>query len=190
MKNENFSSSAGFTLIELLITLALVSLLSIMLVPSLQKLYTGNVASTSIQQISALVRFARNQAIMRSSTVTLCPSQNGITCSNSAWEQGVLLFTDWNKNSEVDEADIVHQYQIPFIRSGTLEWRSLRNKIHFNSRGMPAGSVGSFVYCPANKDETLAESLVISFQGRVRAGRDSNDDGIKETGSQKNIHCS
>jgi len=190
MKTHNTFGHGGFTVIELLIVLAIISIVATVAVPSLQTLYFGSVSSASINQVSGLVRYARSQAVNHNTTVTLCPSEDGIECANSPWEDGVLMFSDQNINSEVDGDDIVHRYQTPFIRSGRLRWRSLRNKVQFNSRGMPRGTVGSFTYCPQNSDVHLAESLIISFQGRVRSGRDSNGDGIKETGSRVNIDCS
>jgi type IV fimbrial biogenesis protein FimT len=180
----------GFTLIELLITLALLAILSFIAVPGIQSLIIKNASTTSANQIASLVRYARKEAVFRNTNVTLCPSIDGLSCSNSEWNEGVLLFTDQNSNSKVDELDVVKRFAQPFLNSGSLTWRSLRNKVQFNSRGAVMGTAGSFVYCPDNKDAQMGASLVLSFQGRIRNGHDSNKNGIPETGSNKDIVCS
>lgn len=183
------TSGHGFTIIELLIVLALVGILGLVAVPGMQDLLQKSKTTASINQLSGLVRYARNLAITHNTNVTLCPSQNGESCENSPWHDGVLLFTDQNTNSKVDGMDKVERFMRPFVNSGSIRWGSLRNKVHFNGRGMARGTVGSFIYCPENRDPLLAESLVLSFQGRLRLGLDTNGDGIKETGSHKNVEC-
>jgi type IV fimbrial biogenesis protein FimT len=127
--------------------------------------------------------------VTEKTTTTLCPSTDGLTCSGE-WKDGVILFTDKNTNSKIDDSDHIIRFYQPFIDSGILNWRSLRNKIQFSSTGLPRGSVGSFVYCPSNQDPQYAKSMIISFQGRIRSGQDLNQDGIAETGSGQNISCS
>lgn len=179
----------GFTIIELLITLSILSILFSVAIPRAHHFVERSRASASINQIAGLLRFARNEAVSHGTTTTLCPSLNGVECQRNEWHQGLIMFRDHNSNGKLDPDETLSRYQTPFLRSGSLKWRSIRNKIQFNSRGMVRGTAGSFVYCPENNDVKLAESLVVSFQGRVRRGLDTNQDGIKETGSHKNIEC-
>jgi len=178
----------GFTVIELMITLAVLAILSFVAIPAFNHFYQTNLANTTMKRVSGLVRMARSEAVGRRFPTTLCPSNDGINCHND-WNAGVLLFADIDQDSQVNGDDYVIRYLPDFLARGDLTWRSLRNKLQFNIRGMPSGTVGSFVYCPANGDMALARSLVVSFQGRIRAGRDSNNDGIRETGSHRNIQC-
>lgn len=180
----------GFTVIELLIVIALVGILGFVAVPGMHNLLQKSKTTAAVNQLAGLVRYARNLAITHNTHVTLCPSQNGESCENLPWHDGVLLFTDQNTNSKVDGADRVERFMQPFVNAGSIRWGSLRNKVQFNGRGMARGTVGSFIYCPENRDPMLAESLVLSFQGRLRLGLDTNGDGIKETGSHRNITCS
>ncbi len=182
------SLNRGLTLVELLIALAVLSILSFIAIPGLSSFIEKQRAETAMRQMAGLVRMARNEAVATRHPTTLCPSVDGRQCSSN-WNRGVLLFTDDNQNSEVDTGDKVVRYLPEFLEQGDLSWRSLRNKVQFDIRGLPRGTVGSFVYCPASKDQTIARSLVINFQGRIRPGRDSNGDGIRETGSHKNISC-
>jgi len=177
----------GLTLIELLIVLAVIAILSGISIPGMQRLLFETTSTASANQIAGLVRYARNEAVFRNTSVTLCPSSNGISCTNSEWQGGVLMFTDRNQNSKIDDDDAVKRFVRPFLTSGSLRWRSLRNKVQFNSRGMARGTIGSFVYCPENNEARMGASLVLSLQGRLRKGLASNKNGIPEKGSHKDI---
>jgi len=179
----------GFTLIELLVTLAIVAIFAMLAVPSFHDIYYRSQSTAIINQVAGITRLARNIAVTEVSTTTLCPSLDGLTCTEE-WEKGTILFTDENTNGQVDGNDKVIRFYRPFIKTGILSWKSLRNKIQFTERGFPRGTVGSFVYCPNNQDAHLGKSLILSFQGRLRTGQDSNGDGIIETGSGTNISCS
>ena len=179
----------GLTLIELLIVLAVIAILSGISIPGMQRLLFETTSTASANQIAGLVRYARNEAVFRNTSVTLCPSSDGISCTNAEWQGGVLMFTDRNQNSKIDDDDTVKRFVRPFLNTGSLRWRSLRNKVQFNSRGMARGTIGSFVYCPENNDASMGASLVLSLQGRLRKGLDTNNNGIPETGSHQDIAC-
>jgi len=181
--------NCGFTLVELLTTLVIVTVLSMAAIPSFKHIYQASKATAVINQVVGVTRLARNTAVTEKTTTTLCPSIDGVTCSDE-WKDGVILFTDNNTNSQIDGNDHVVRFYQPFIDTGFLNWRSLRNKIQFSSTGLPRGTIGSFVYCPKSQDPLYAKSMILSFQGRIRSGQDRNQDGIDETSSGQNISCS
>jgi type IV fimbrial biogenesis protein FimT len=181
--------SRGFTLPELLTTLVIVAVLTMTAIPSFKHIYHANKSTAVINQVIGVTQLARNTAVTEKTTTTLCPSIDGIMCSGE-WMDGVILFTDKNTNSRIDDDDHIVRFYQPLIDTGFLDWRSLRNKIQFSSTGLPKGTVGSFVYCPNNQDPHYAKSMILSFQGRIRSGQDRNQDGINETGNGQNISCS
>ena len=179
----------GFTLTELTIVLAIVAISSTLIIPSFNYLVSYNTSASSSNQISGMIKYARNIAVTHSTNTTLCPSIDGMSCTKTAWQDGIILFQDKDADGLIDKEDKVERFVRPFLDKGTLRWRSLRNKVQFNSRGAARGTTGSFVYCPENKDEKMGASLILSLQGRLRKGPDSNSDGIPESGSHKNISC-
>jgi type IV fimbrial biogenesis protein FimT len=181
--------SRGFTLIELLTTLVIVAVFTMTAIPSFKHIYQASKSTAVINQVVGVTRLARNTAVTKKTTTTLCPSIDGVTCSGE-WMDGVILFTDMNTNSQVDGNDQVIRFYQPWIDTGYLNWRSLRNKIQFSSTGLPKGTVGSFVYCPNDQNSHYAKVMILSFQGRIRSGQDRNQDGINETGNGQNISCS
>lgn len=180
--------AAGFTAVELMISLAIVSILTAIAIPNLKDLYYRNMARDAIFRITHLVSRARSEAVTKALTTTLCPSTDGRQCSGN-WQDGVLLFTDKNSNRKLDPDDEVLRFQSPFIEQGKLQWNSLGNTLQFSSIGMPRGTVGSFIYCPAENRPEFGKASVLSFQGKLRKGTDSNKDGIDETSKGNNIRC-
>jgi len=67
-------SISGFSALELLITVALIGILTSLAVPALRNLVLNNRAVSRINEFVAAVNLARNEAIKRATSVTLCAS--------------------------------------------------------------------------------------------------------------------
>jgi len=187
--NTRRFNTKGFTFLELLCVLCIVAIFSAIAIPSYQHIYSSGQANTTMGTISSLIRLARNYAVTQRVTTTLCPSTDGETCG-SDWTKGILLFEDEDNNSQLDKQDRQIFFRSPFLKQGSLQWNALRNNVQFSFRGLPRGSIGSFIYCPENGDDSYGRVLILSFQGKLRAGKDSDKDGIIESGSNRNISCS
>jgi len=93
----------GFTLVELLITILVAALLMALAVPAFNSFVENNRIISSTNELVSALAVARNGAIHRRDTVTLCSSTDTAaavpTCSGSAsWETGWIAFTDRNAN--------------------------------------------------------------------------------------------
>jgi type IV fimbrial biogenesis protein FimT len=94
----------GFTFLELLITLAVVSLVFSIGVPSLQQLLDSNRASTEINHLVGTLALSRSEAIKRNRRITVCQTADRVHCASSGdWSQGWIGFEDDNKNRQHDE---------------------------------------------------------------------------------------
>ena len=86
----------GFTLIEALVTIALLAIVAALAVPSLQSFVVEARISASSSELFSDLAFARSEAIMRRSTVSVCATSNGSSCAtgSSSWASGRLIFVD------------------------------------------------------------------------------------------------
>ncbi|MEM6640261.1 MAG: GspH/FimT family protein [Pseudomonadota bacterium] len=90
------SSSTGTTLIELIAALAVAALLFGLAAPSLTRTIALNHRIAETNRLLGLVQYARREAIHRHADVVICPSADGLVCSEGvdAWQQGILVFED------------------------------------------------------------------------------------------------
>tara|TARA_R110002167_G_scaffold243833_11_gene449272 strand:+ start:358 stop:948 length:591 start_codon:yes stop_codon:yes gene_type:complete len=178
----------GFTLLEMLIVLTITAILMALGSPSFYALSAQSKSKSTIQKLSGLVRLARNSAVNHQTPIVLCPSKNGLACGKS-WQEGVLIFEDQNNDKQLSKTETLVHFQSPLIESGSIQWSALHNYLSFSGEGLSGNSAGSFVYCPEDNNPKYANSLIISFSGKIRRAGDDNHDGIRESGNSKNIVC-
>lgn len=88
-------AESGITAMELLLVIAILGIVLAIATPYLGDLIQRNrlVADASIFVVD--LAFARSEAIKRRQPVTLCSSNDGITCTGSSdWSGGWLIFSD------------------------------------------------------------------------------------------------
>lgn len=178
----------GLTLVELLVCLAIVSILSFIVIPSFNDMLQNTRANSHINQLSQLIRYTKSEALARQARVTLCPLSKELSCGTQ-WQLGAMVFIDENNNQIRENNERLLRQETPLISSGTIRFNHPSNRIVFSPQGFPLGNAGSYVYCPENKNEAYARALIINFQGRLRLGRDNDNDGVVETSGQNNVRC-
>lgn len=179
----------GMTLIDLLISLSIISILTFMVIPGFGRILANNQSTLSINTVTSAIRFARSQAILQASHVTLCPRTVQQVCG-SDWSQGFIVFHDDNKNGQLEQDERVLR-EIDLLGAGTVTWSSFgaSSYLMFTPTGFTKSQNGTFIYCPKDKDPTLAKVLIINRQGRVRQGLDKNNNDIPERSSGKDVNC-
>jgi type IV fimbrial biogenesis protein FimT len=135
----------GFTLVEMMVTVAVLSILSVVAVPSLIAFSARNrLQSLSSDFVSSLV-LARTEAARAGLPVLVLPATGGVTGNEFA--QGWNLYLDRNSNGSFDSGDtLIRTYA---ALPGTLKMQGT-SAINFSAIGYltPAAAV-SFVLCPS-----------------------------------------
>jgi len=185
--------NSGFTLVELMITLAIVSILLVVGVPSLKTFMQSNRLIAASNELVSAIHVARSEAIKLNSAVTVCESSDGKKCASSGdWKNGWIVFVDANYdlkntgaacsavntdcllriNEGFDDSDL----QINGLDSGG----SAISSITFTSRGLPLAASGSSTSATlsvcvldAGGSTTSSRAVVMSLAGRVRVSDNS-----------------
>ena len=176
-------TQSGFTLVELIITLILASIILGLGVPSFVDLVDSNRMISVTNELVGDLQYARNEAIKRNASVTMCGSSNGTSCSGStSWENGWIVFTDPNVNATVDGGEaIVRGYGgtngEPTIRVTT---GTVGSSVSFDGDGFPRTLAnliqsGTFSICDSRgiggAGTEFARAVQLGASGRIRATR-------------------
>lgn len=178
----------GVTFIELMITLAIVALLIGLSAPGLQQIVSRSQSDSLQELLRAAIYRTRSAAVYSKKITTLCPY--GKNSCGADWNHGAMIFTDANNNGIIDDEDrLLEKINWP-ARQLTISWRASgrKNYLRYSPTGM-ARQFGRFVICSRSNDLSLARSIVINRQGRLRLYTDKNSDGIVEDIDGKQPAC-
>jgi type IV fimbrial biogenesis protein FimT len=173
----------GFSLLELLVALSIVSVLSFLALPALQSARWSDEASQFTQLLSRSMAIARRRAVASAERITLCASTDQRNCLKH-WrgEVSILVFTDRNRNHQLDEGDTLHLEQRLVLRHGDAYWRGSlgRSYMRFRIDGS-AVEYGRYSYCPIDGNARGFRQLVVNRVGRAYLHHD---------GTGRTSHCS
>lgn len=161
---------AGFSLTEAVAATAVLGILTTTGIPSMQRLLADQQTHTVASTLVAALNTARSEAIMRRSHAVLCPSHNGNDCidggSETAWENGYLLFADSNGDARRDsEEPVLLRFEV--ARGITVRSGRSRDHVAYLPSGFATGTNLTFTLCPASKKAT-PRAVIVSNTGRAR----------------------
>ena len=96
----NGQPDAGLSLLELLCVLAVLSALVAMAWPGMQHQWQAQALRQATSALHDTLQLVRAQAVLRQSQVTVCASNDGLTCSGTDWSRGWLVFDDANEDHQ------------------------------------------------------------------------------------------
>lgn len=181
--------NAAFTLVELLVVLVIMSTIILLSAPGISHFLERNRITTQVNQLVRVIHMAREAAIFRNRNVTLCRSDNGITCTGE-WRNGMLLFVDQNEDRAFSENEELIYTFPPLPEGDQLYWRAFRNRQYLvmTPRGYTAWQNGTFTYCPGGELH-YARGVILNAAGRIRITSDSDGDGIDEGANGRPLRC-
>ncbi|HHF7365294.1 TPA: GspH/FimT family pseudopilin [Legionella bozemanae] len=149
----------GFTLLELLITMALFLSLSIVGIGSYTYFIRKNEQKVLIDELRTVIQYAKLQAIILGSSVSLAPLD-----ASSSWSNGMIL-NFLNKKTNKIEPIYRWQWSHP---CWDLNWEGARstNQIVFSIYPGQAISNGRFILINKNTHEQVI--IILNRLGRIR----------------------
>jgi len=94
----SWTRARGFTLLELMIVLGIVAIMASIAVPSFTRMIRGQRVLAASNAMIAAIKIARNEAITRGVSVSLCPTDNPnattpvCNTTPTGWQSGWLIF--------------------------------------------------------------------------------------------------
>jgi type IV fimbrial biogenesis protein FimT len=132
-------ADSGFTLIELLTVSTVIAILLAVGVPSFRFVTASNRASAEINGLLGDMQFARAEAIREGQYVTICASNDGLTCAGGAgtnWNIGWIVFSDPANTGTFNAAtDSYLKQQKAFSGTDTLQSDHVINTVTFSREG-------------------------------------------------------
>ncbi len=163
------SKYIGFTIIELLVSIAILSSLVSIGVPSINEFLVRMRVDSEISLLHRMLLLARNNAVNNELYVTLCPLTSQLKCSSN-WQGEVSVFSDINKNRiyEPNAGDFLIKTKPAIPDGDKLQYGKNRIALIYGPTGRLAiwGGNATFKYCPENHDDK-SRGLVVSVSGRV-----------------------
>jgi type IV fimbrial biogenesis protein FimT len=185
LPHRNTRFERGMTLLEMLVALAVVGIVLTVVAPNVQKILSKNRTTAEINELSAVIQFARYTAIDQSGTAIVCPSTNFAGCGTD-WNQPKIVFIDNNGNNTRDTTEPLLMTTTKIAGNNTMTGPN--GVIAFYDSGAANGSA-SVKICPNSNDDKLARAININAQGRVRISIDSNDNDIFEDTDGNELSC-
>jgi type IV fimbrial biogenesis protein FimT len=154
---------SGFSLIELMVTIAIVSILLTLGVPSFSAVLRNITLTTQANNFVAAINLARSEAIRRNTAVTLSASASNLTQNH--WESGWQIWVDSNGNGTLDNGELLRLF--PDMGAGTLV--SNTSLLRFSGNGFLDGRAqASLVFSlqPPDCEAEATRDIMITPAGR------------------------
>lgn len=156
---------AGFTLLELIVTMAVAGILMAIAVPAFRSFLQSDRLLTESNQLVMSLDYARSEAIKEDTSVEVCASSNGTTCSNVAnWTSGWIVLSSANALQPL-------QVVSALATGNSLNEANAQSQVTFDATGLASTLVvpAQFTLCDSRGAAYARYAEVAAFSGRVAA---------------------
>lgn len=158
--------ATGFTTVELMVVIAMIAIVSAIATPSLKRYIVSSEIRSAVGDWTLALQQARAEAVRRRTSVTVCPSSDGSTCSSTtAYHVGWILMLGDGTSAGTLLQDFLPRSQVSMTASVTTP-------ITFIATGTPIGSFSGLTMAvqdnTASPDASLTRYLCMARSGRAR----------------------
>lgn len=161
----------GFTLFELLVTVAIMSIITLMAYPSIMNYLANSEARRIRLLLHNNIKLAKATSYTHRKRVFMCLTDKTGNCHRDG-DESILLFFDQNgdNNFKENDGDSLISKQALNLKYGQVDMRAgRRHYVRFASdTGMPRGFFGHFKYCPTGHYNDNMYQLSFNQVGIVR----------------------
>ena len=180
----------GFTLLELLVVVAISGILLGVGLPAMGALIERNQFKAEVSALHRAVALSRSIAVYRGETVSLCPLDNLGNCTDE-WNDSLSVFADTDRNGVLDDNETLISV-LPALSENSLKLTRDFNRsspVMFYPTGSAFGRNGTMKICLRSTPK-LSATIIISGSGRIRMGKDQDNDGLVESSAGEPVLCS
>lgn len=161
----------GFTLVELMTVIAILAVLIAIAFPSFQGSMRSNRVATASNQMSALVSYARSEAIRSKSLVQLCTSIDGSSCGGD-WNDGWMVWVDRNDSGVLNPDEVLRYVEAP--QNIVVAESASQTTVNFDARGRVRDNSSRSIElqpseCPIGVD--LVRTFTLSSSGQLKVAK-------------------
>jgi len=166
--------SLGFTMIELMITLSIVAILVGLAAPSLRETIMSIRITGQTNDLISDLAVARSEAAKRNVPVIVCTSDNGATCTATAWNLGWLVYPDVNVSGTqqvATEKALKTRGALEGQNTLTFTCAPTANSVTYRPTGTTGSPSAIFTLCDTRTTVNAGRTVAINATGRAISAR-------------------
>lgn len=159
---------SGFTLIELMVTIAVLSIVMLVAVPSFNSLVQGNRLTGQTNQFVAALNLAKAEAVKRNLTIVFCHSADAISCSEptaAGWQGWIIGVAQARPTPGIVAGSVIATGMLQSTRIQIISGNQIAQS-DGEIRFLPQGLIRAFDGAPLNS--ALRVCLTISDEVNIR----------------------
>ena len=166
-----------------MVTLAILAILVMVAAPSMQDFTKKSAVRSHLRELQSSLAFARGEAVSLATTVTMCPSTNGETCSGTGtWSNGWIVYVGGGGAGGIERLIRVYNHtgNNTLTVVDPLDGGSPLTSLSWNYRGFSRSQQRALAtICASDGDAKYARGMQIAGSGRAIATQ-AGDDLIHE----------